>query len=406
MSALTLAALRHRKSISSSVITTIPIPGIDDSDEEDDGLFLYAGQGIVLYHSTYYNDTGAVIDTDEKLKVDIKSVNSDGTCTLLKSISGLDTRLEPDIAFALDDGAVMWTCTAGPWFMCNTESDDNREITWEVDELDYGYLVQIAACLHCGLVGVLPCDITTRQWELCTLKLIRSSETSSKVSHQLRLPDSFPLKKYRGAIVVLPNQHAEKDDDGFCKAHSVVVCLDGGIIFYNVPEAGISDPVKVLSHQDEYDVSRSNGRFTFSHDKKLVGMICEEKFHLWRLDSDEYVCHVLPAPFEAWPNSTCFTVGHLYSVLNCGHSVKVVASFTGEVILGFHDTGDKDNIYSEDLWGPADVTWLNDFSYYPKSGYWHITGLSFDTNDTSPSGALSLVACTPRVPAMSVVVCT
>lgn len=384
MSALTLAALRHRKYISSSTTRAVPTLGIGNASWNRWDRYIWAGQGKVLCHQPD-------LVTTKPLEVEIKSVGADGTCTLLRSITHLNTDLEAAKVFALENGALMWVnWSYSRWVVCR---NDGRVVSWRTrrfinPDADEGYEAQV--CSQCGLIAVVASNIVIKEkkrfWKLEILKL--SSSAGMKATCLLKYPDndgdSLVNAHWQKNLILIPKQQSKKDGKGFCTNHTVAINFRYGIAFFYLPECNVSGMC------DSVGVSKPKGRdehfkksFKLSHDKKLLGVLTTQSQHyIWRLDRKEY--QISPVPHNC---HTCLALGHLYSILDCRDSgVNVVVTFTGEKLLVGHYPSLKLDL-PHCLWEPVDVTWLNDF-YYPKSGSLYLSTLEYCVSSHGRRGHL------------------
>ena len=401
MMSLTKAALKHRNALSSCVAKMMAVPG----DLNDDHEYRWAGNGVVYssWHSRH------AISVDVKVISDFHSQLSVSRTHYRPK--KLTEYLVPAWATAVGIGVgkeyIIWrNRNHDSWVKCRLDDGEPNFQVWRDNTDLQPHLADV--CDTCGLIATFPADVAMEGQSVISVtirKLLCDQRRVEKTFCQLVVPKSLHELERSDSVVI-----SEIDIDsgrrivaGFCTFHCVLLRFQCGrksgdcviakyhIPTYTTPATSNIDPIQVLQPRGDPNILSF---FQRSADGKLVSMVetwtC--RHHIWSMDTGIYC--VIQGP----PSSiTCLALGHLYSVLQCENSVKVVSTFTGQVLLtcsahlpkiisSFPDTT---NLPYPRFWEPLDSKWLNDFDCYQKE-QWHIVAVN--TGLAGPTKLSSVVA--------------
>ena len=405
LSALTLAAWKHRKCIASSRPSLVAMDTYFSGTRNQMALrrlvdrkcdYHWAGNGVVVCHKM-----------DASLNIDILLMTDAFSFKILCSYCALDACLQLRWAAAIGSEYLIWRNYSGnKWVKCSLK--ESKLSVWIDDSIREEGVAGV--CDKCGLITILPSSVDQEAglWHMSILKLIAGHKRPVKTYCSLKAPSGLWSELDAGESIIEGldvfsiAKNGETND--FCKAHCLLVQLEGSIAVYHVlNDVGtvhIYNPTKVLQ---PHPCEATNGTFfQRSSDGKLVSMVSTCQHHIWQLDSGSY--HSVHTPSNC---CCCLALGHLYSVLQCEDSVKVVATYTGEVLFScsialplvqgrqLATLGIFERPPFPRFWEPLDSRWLNDFDCYqfgqqgdcsmcgkPQSArVWHIVAVNTGVQD-------------------------
>ena len=396
MSALTLAALKHKKRIASTAAKVIPMSAVAGSRLRPHFDYHWAGHRIVVGLEDKERGVSSPFDIDIIFLQDALSFRT------VRCMSGIDDTERPLWSSAIGRKYLMWRSVSGRrWFQCGIDGTEmDSDLPWQVQSWKDARACEEGVaniCEKCGLVALLPAqsnEIGATSWKLTTLKHIPAQVKPLKTVCRLEMPTAgyrtLAGEEWREATIEDLDSFSDSSISvpegrhGRCESHYLLVRVSGSIIVYHIPAsaAGTYKILKVLQARGENDSDRL-AFFQRSADGRLVSMLGGRscRHHIWELESGTY--HVVPIP----PNCICcLALGHLYSIIHQRHGnrhiVKVVVTFTGEVIFNCECTfpGSISVLYTSGLpyprfWEPLDSMWLNDFDHY-QSGVWHVMAVN------------------------------
>ena len=375
---LTVAALKHRNFISSSAPTMITIPGsgcIDDRFE-----YCWAGNGISY---------GCLPLVGNRLLIDIVLMSDSLSPLSSRRLTKVPSDLQPTWAVAIGRKCIIWrNSDDNCWVKCNLDTDSDLQVWREQPDIQ-SHFTDI--CEECGLITSVCVDVPVgAQFARIAIKTLVSEQNSPIVTYcQLKIPkcllkinDSVAVSEVETFTRKIPFDKQHK----ICEIHRLIVRFQHGgnlgtsvLAEYHIP-TNISAAVEIEPIQTLQPVDAGNWSFfQRSTDGTLVSMVDTETctHHIWELEAGG-TYHIVDAPVEC---TCCLAVEHLYSVLQCENSVKVVVTYTGDVIfscsfqlLKFMSAVNPTIFYPK-FWPPLDLTWMNDFNCYQKD-LWHIVAVN------------------------------
>ena len=376
---LTVAALKHRNFISSSAPTMITIPGngcIDDRFE-----YCWAGNGISY---------GCLVPpVGTKLLIDIMLMGDALSPLSSRRLTKIPIDLQPTWAVAIGREHIIWrNSDDNCWVKYNLDTEAGLEVWRERPDIE-SHLTDI--CEECGLIISVPSDIPIgTQFVRIAIKTLVSEQNSPIVMYcQLKIPKC--LLKIDSPVAVsevetftrkMPFDKQHK----ICEIHRLIVRFQHGgnlgtcvLGEYHIPPY-VSAAVEIEPTQMLQPVAADNlSFFQRSTDGTLVSMVDTETctHHIWELEGGG-AYHIVEAPLEC---TCCLAVEHLYSVLHCENAVKVVVTYSGDVIFSCSFQLSKimstvnPTIFYPKFWPPLDLAWMNDFDCYQKD-LWHIVAVN------------------------------
>ena len=278
---------------------------------------------------------------------------------------------------------------------CDLDTESDLKVWREQPDIQ-SHLTDI--CEECGLITSVPIDVPVgAQFARIAIRTLVSEQNSPIVMYcQLKIPKC--VLKIADFVVVsevetftrkIPFDKQHK----ICEVHRLIVRFQHGgnlstsvLAEYHIPTnvstAVAIEPIQTLQPVDTDEWSF----FQRSTDGTLVSMVDTETctHHIWELEAGG-AYHIVEAPLEC---TCCLAVEHLYSVLQCENSVKVVVTYTGDVIFSCSFQLFKimstvnPTIFYPKFWPPLDLTWMNDFNCYQKD-LWHIVAVN--TGEDGPT---------------------
>ena len=392
MSALALAALKHKHCITAAAAKVIPMSAVAGSRLRPHFDYHWAGHGIIVGIEDMQRGISSPFDVDIIFLQDALSFRS------IRCLSGIDNSERPLWTTAIGRKFLMWRSTSGRrWFECGIDGTEmGSDLPWQLQSWRDARALEDGVaniCEKCGLVTLLPAqsnELGATSWKLTTIKHSPGKTKPLKTVCRLEMPTAC----YHTLTGEEWNEAVIEDLDSFsdmpvpegrystCESHYLLVRVNGSIIVYCIPSnvAGTYKILKVLQAQGEKN-SDGLAFFQRSSDGKLVSMLggwsCQH--HIWELESGAY--HIVRTPPSC---ICCLALGHLYSIIHQRREglniVKIVVTFTGEVLFNCACEFPGLALYTSGLpyprfWEPLDSTWLNDFDHY-QSGVWHVVAVN------------------------------
>ena len=396
MSALTLAALKHRKCIASASAKVLPMSAVAGSRLRPHFDYHWAGHGIVVGLEDSTRGVSSPFD------VDIIFLQDALTYRAIRCMSGIADTERPLWSTAIGRKYLMWRSISGrQWLQCGLDGTEmDSDLPWQLQSWKDARAFEEGVanvCEKCGLVALLPVqtnELGATSWKLTTLKHVPAQVKPLKTVCRLKMPTAGyrtltgeewreakieDLDSFSGSGISVPEGRR-----GTCESHCLLVRVSGSIIVYHIPASasGTYKLLRVMQAQGEND-SDKLAFFQRSADGKLVSLLSgwSCRHHIWELDGGRY--HAVPIPSNC---VCCLALGHLYSIIHQRHAysnehiIKVVVTYTGEVIFNCACVFPGSVLYTSGLpyprfWETLDSMWLNDFDHY-QSGVWHVMAVN------------------------------
>lgn len=356
-----LAAVKHRKSISFSTPQIAPQSLVPPFHGPFSG-WRYAGNGVVY-------------DEGMKAMARIRS-----PCKVFPITAPQTTRSRPIVpswaAADRDQRYLTWRGAEHDSWTRYRFGLQSKERWVEAQDLS-SHVADV--CDFCGLITTFPSEIADGQSRITMTvrKLLPRHRQPLKSYCQLEIPACSANLKRDSVLTITEAEtfcqgSPVASSDEFCSTHHVLLkfeCKSVGaaelctLAEYCFPTAlpFTLKPKQTLQLQGGDTLSF----FQVSSDGRLASIMDQlnNRHHVWKL-GDLSGHSIVPVPPDT---SCCLALGHLYSVLQCADSVKVVTTYTGELLLNCPFQPSP----NQRFWEPVDSRWLNDLDFYEETD-WHI----------------------------------
>lgn len=359
--------------------------------------YKYVGNGVALRYREFNGEAQVLVEriVSSHSLVEVASFS-------VESFSGR-------IKWAESSGSyVLWKSLDGKWNGCDTTTLNSELEQWIDEPVSQGFH-SITFCHSCHLVAILSeAEDDMEVWDLQVVKLDSGKSTVRKMVYPLpldRVQSSWEKKRhFLGGDVTLLSEMVDRDVNGFCQSHRVLLQVDSKLVLHRLkavpmserllvihhllPDARLSKPLHVFSPAvceeplDIMDFQVSKGRpvFCYSCDYQHIALLHESYLYVWLLESLKQESCVDLLHYNLPTDCKCVAVGAMYAVLasDCHGTCYVVVLGSGELLAHtassayFNPGAQRSTRFS--FYAPTNQDWLNTFQY---CDFWPIA-LVFD----------------------------
>lgn len=359
--------------------------------------YRYAGNGIALRYRELNGEAQVVVEriVTPHSVVEIASFSVESFSGRIKWVSS-------------SGSYVLWKQVDGKWSGCDTTGLSLELDQWVDEPVSQGFH-SISFCHHCHLIAILSeAEDDEEVWDLQVVKLQSGKSTVHKMVYPLpleRVQSAWEKKRhFLGGDVSLLSNSEQRDADGFCQSHQVLLQVDSKLVLHCLkavpiterlllinhllPDAKLSKPLHIFSphtveqSQDLMDLQVSKGRpvFCYSCDYSRVALLHKSYLYVWLLGERKAESCVDVLHYDLPSDCKCVAVGALYAVLasDIRGTCYVVVSRTGEMLTQtsslpcFNPEAQRSTRFK--FYAPIDQLWLNGFEY---ADFWPVA-LMFD----------------------------
>ena len=242
--------------------------------------------------------------------------------------------------------------------LARIETDTGLQV-WRTNEIEHCSTYNTAVCPNCGLIAVF--CLHMRNYAVPSVLLRKLTPGKSTVNEvikcTLQLPKNItpdPDNIDDVSMMMFPKEC----EQGVCGCHHLLVhCYEpDNLLSLHLVPAESSCVAELSTVELPTELANWTGKLgldlCFSTDGSVVAFwgLDSEEYHVWEPESGTVVSVFFPHnPRYHFLLAT----GKLYSLLGGRSGFAVVETYTGEILLS--------DIYSPDIYPPADQSWLSTF---------------------------------------------
>lgn len=292
---------------------------------------------------------------------------------------------------------VLWKQLDGKWGGFDTTNLSSEREQWVDEPVSQGFH-SISFCHSCRLIAILSeAEDDIEVWDLQVVKLEEGKSTVRKMVYPLpleRVQSAWEKKRhFLGGDITLLSETEERDADGFCESHKVLLQVDSKLVLHRLkavpvterllvihhllPDAKLSKPLHVFSPAPstqpldimDFQVSRGRPVFCYSQDYTRVALLHESYLYVWSVMGLKRESCVDLLHYNLPVDCKCVAVGGMYAVLasDTHGTCYVVVLGTGELLMHtassahFNPNAQRSTRFS--FFPPIHQDWLSGFQY-------------------------------------------